>query len=271
MNMNMKNVLTTFIALCLAAAVALLAYFLQKSHKAATLVKQEDLNSVPVLMAKINLKPGDQLDMKNFAWGKWPKDSVDPNYFTKENESELAKIKGGIVRFAISKGAPLSRNDIMVLGDKSMVTAFVDPGMRAVTIPLSHVDNPSVHFAPGDYVDLLLPSNTNQNKLEVNIFIKGVRVIAVDEHFKDEQPGVGKAAGSTVPKTITVEVDPQQAKLLAESILGGHIVVSQYSAFSPPSSKVATTEEEKKTTPVTVLRGTGEAKAPVVVGLPNKQ
>jgi pilus assembly protein CpaB len=267
--MSMNKVLTVFIALCLAAAVALLAYFLQKSQKTTTLVKQEDLSSIPVLVAKTNLKPGEAIDMNKFAWGKWPKDSVDPNYFTKDNQAELAKLKGGFVRFSISKGAPLSRSDITILGDKSMVTTFVDPGMRAVTIPLGQVGNPSVHFAPGDYVDLLLPSNTSQGKPEVKIFIKAVRVIAVDERFREEQ-GTGKAIPATVPKTITVEVDPQQAKMLAESILSGHIVVSQYSAFSPPTSKVGTIEQEKKVQAVTVLRGTGEGKAPVVVGT-NKQ
>lgn len=263
--MNMKNVLTTFIALCLAAAVALLAYFLQQAHKTTTVVKHEDLNAVPVLVAKFPLHPGEALDVNKFDWGKWPKDSIDPGYITKESISDLSKLKGAIVRFAIPKGSPLNRNSILMLGDKSMVTAFVDPGMRSVSIPLTRVDNPSVHFAPGDFVDLLLPSQSGQGKPEVNIFIKGVRVIAVDDRFAESQSTAGKGT-PVVPKTITVAVDPQQAKLIAESILAGHIVVSQYSAFSPPLGTTSKTEEEKKINSITILRGTGEAKAPVVYG-----
>lgn len=263
--MNMKNVLTTFIALCLAAAVALLAYFLQKAHKTTTVVKHEDLNAVSVLVAKFPLSPGEVINLNKFDWGKWPKDSVDPGYVKKENEADLAKLKGAIVRFAIPRGAPLNQNDIIMLGDKSMVTAFVDPGMRAVTIPLSHIDNPSVHFSPGDYIDILLPVQSGQGRPEVNIFIKGVRVIAVDDRFAEPQSGTTKGPAS-VPKTITVAVDPSQAKLIAESILVGHIVVSQYSAFSPPQSASAKTEEEKKVTVITILRGSAGAKAPIVYG-----
>lgn len=251
--MNTRNLITTFFAFCLAASVAVLAYFLQKPRSVVTQVKQEETQLVSLLLSKSTLKPGDLVDINKFEWEQWPKDSVDPQYFTKENEAELQKLKGSVVRYQITKGEPLKRSDIMMIGDKSIVTAFINANKRAVSIPLSRVDNPSVHFAPGDFVDIILPNRNKDGESQVNIFIKGVKVIAVDDRL--EQPQSGKAL-SAVPKTITVEVDPNQAQLLAESILDSHIVISHYSAFAPP--KDGGNKGTERTGTIKVLRGSGD-------------
>jgi Flp pilus assembly protein CpaB len=127
---------------------------------------------------------------------------------------------------------------------------------------LSQVDNPSVHFAPGDYVDIILPNRGKEGETEVDLLIKGVKIIAVDQYLQQGQSQGGKPL-STVPKTITVEVDTKQAELLAESIFDGHIILSQYSAFTPPKASEMGVSEAKKTptnATITILRGAGDGK-----------
>lgn len=91
----------------------------------------------------------------------------------------------------------------------------LQPGMRAVSIPVDRVKDVSGLVQPGDRVDVIAippPKNSGPPPKAVTIF-RGVRVLAVGTSL--ENPSATPSPEEQTAGTVTLEVTPNQADLLA--------------------------------------------------------
>lgn len=157
------------------------------------------------------------------------------------------QIVGTVARRRIMANEPLSPDAVIRRGDRSIGSAVVSPGMRAISVPISAATGAGGFIAPGDYVDVLLsmaheikivgpdgksksaegmavtlPDGDSMVKYTTETVMRNVRVLAIDQKLgRDEDAGP-----ADVGKTATVEVSPNDAeKLLTAGQLGSLTLV----------------------------------------------
>jgi pilus assembly protein CpaB len=152
-----------------------------------------------------------------------------------KKEEDQATQTGTVVIGAIAKrsmlaGEPIGLESIIQPGDKSIVSAILPPGMRAISVPISTESAAAGFINPGDRVDVLLASNVrsavgdSDNKRgdvivnwSTETILHDVTVLAIDQRLsKNKEDGP-----AMIGKTATLEVSPTDAeRLLAAQQLG---------------------------------------------------
>jgi pilus assembly protein CpaB len=121
---------------------------------------------------------------------------------------------GSLALITIPAGAQLTASEIG-MNVPSALPVRLQPGMRAVSIPVDRVKGVSGMIQPGDRVDVIAippPRGNGPPPKAVTIF-RGIRVLAVGNALEN-----ASATPSTEEKTaatVTLEVNPIQADLLA--------------------------------------------------------
>jgi pilus assembly protein CpaB len=152
-----------------------------------------------------------------------------------------SSVVGAVARRRILANEPISPDQLIQRGDKSVGSAVVSPGMRAVSIKISPATAAGGFIAPGDYVDVMLSiewksggTDENGNKLpegaalrlpdgdqmvEVTseTVLRNVKVLAIDQ-------SLGRSAeegAADIGKVATLEISLSDTeKLLTASKLG---------------------------------------------------
>lgn len=157
------------------------------------------------------------------------------------------EVVGAVARRRILANEPISPDALIQRGDRSIGSAVVSPGMRAISVEISAATGAGGFIAPGDYVDVLLsiaheikivgpdgntksaegiavtlPDGDSMVKYTTETVMRNVRVLAIDQSLaRDEDSGP-----ADVGKTATVEVSPHDAeKLLTAGQLGSLTLV----------------------------------------------
>jgi pilus assembly protein CpaB len=267
------------VAVVLAGAAALLVkVFLEKQAQPVIVQEEKPKGVVQVLVASRTINPGEILSSKDVTWAEWPKSLVeermiDENEFvvptatvpptqvglvvrTEEaaaapqaegGEQPSAKsgpadtaVVGAVARRRILANEPISPDQLIQRGDKSIGSAVVSPGMRAVSIGISPASASGGFIAPGDYVDVMLsiewkggydengnklpegtaltlPDGDQLVKVTTETVLRNVKVLAIDQ-------SLGRSAEdgpADVGKTATLEISLSDAeKLLTATKLG---------------------------------------------------
>ncbi|WP_119301039.1 Flp pilus assembly protein CpaB [Dongia deserti] len=157
-----------------------------------------------------------------------------------------AAIVGAVARRRILANEPISPDQLIQRGDRSIGSAVVSPGMRAVSIPINATSASGGFIAPGDYVDVILsiehkltivdgsgkelpqgtpatlPDGDELLKVTSETVLRNVKVLAIDQKLgrrAEEGP-------ADVGKTATLEVSLSDTeKLLTASKLGSLTLV----------------------------------------------
>lgn len=192
-----------------------------------------------VLIAKRDLPPGTTLVEEDMAWQAWPKDSMNELFVTKETtfgadqEKGVAKVAataaeaakdamtgpapgmagllGAVVREAILAGEPMTARKLVRPGTAGIMAITLDPGMRAMAVPLSAESAAGGFILPGDHVDVV-QSREVENAGGAKRFVSGtvmrnVKVLAIDQ-------ATGAEGAAVVGATATLQVDSKQAEVL---------------------------------------------------------
>lgn len=157
------------------------------------------------------------------------------------------EVVGAVARRRILANEPISPDALIQRGDRSIGSAVVSPGMRAISVEISAATGAGGFIAPGDYVDVLLsiaheikivgpdgstksaegvavtlPDGDSMVKYTTETVMRNVRVLAIDQSLaRDEDSGP-----ADVGKTATLEVSPHDAeKLLTAGQLGSLTLV----------------------------------------------
>jgi pilus assembly protein CpaB len=192
-----------------------------------------------VMVASEVLQPGEGLDATKVHWEKWPSNSVDPSFVTRDAVSSIEDaVKDTVVRAPILVGQPITTGAIVHAQTAGFMAAMLNPGMRAVSITITTDSGAGGFILPNDRVDLILTQKSNENppRIRALTILLAVRVLAIDQTPKQE-----KDQKSILGKTATLELSPSQAEMVAKAEGMGQLSLSlrplgDEAANAPPSA-----------------------------------
>ena len=232
--MKFKKVIIFSVALFLAVVSLLLLILLSKNSGN----QSSKIETAMILVTPTSIQPGEVISMSKLIWKEWPILSINPQYITKDHKEQLSGLEGSVARYPILEGEPVIMANVIKTDGKSILAVVIRPGMRAVSVPFNKIVNAPALISPGDLIDVVIPQKYQQKADIVNsenfvgqTIIRGVRVLAVDDTIQKMS-----TKDSVPPKTITLEVTPQQAELLAVAIPKDAIIISMRSVFGTQNS-----------------------------------
>jgi pilus assembly protein CpaB len=263
-----------------------------------------------VLVAARDLAPGQRLTDADLEWKDWPVDEVNPAFITdgtvpvpaaaaEEGDADKAEDEakaegavarvtraaeeltgggakseyfGSVVREPILAGEPIVGRKIVRAGDSGYMAAYLEPGMRAMSIAVSTETAAGGFILPGDRVDVIVTieldagseDEPNRAKFASQLVLQNVKVLAIDQSTRaeDDQQAV-------VGATATLEIAPSDTETLALAKAAGtlSLTLRSYADTAGPSGRVAMRSRApvaSRPSTVRIFRG-GE---PEVVSIP---
>lgn len=241
---------------------------------------------VKVLVAARDLAVGDRLVENDLTWQPWPAASLNPEFVTggaaplEANSSAAAGQKvaalaanaadkaqtvvagmnsgpsavflGGVVREPIGKGEPVTEKKVVHAGAAGVMAVRLEPGMRAMAVPLSPESSAGGFILPGDHVDVVQTRKVEGGVVSSTV-MKNVRILAMDQNAgRVDKP-------ATLAATATLEVAPEQAEALVLARAQGDLtlVLRSYADGAGPTVEGAVKRVRDLVTPqvVHVFRG----------------
>ena len=237
---RVRLVLISLTALVIALGAAFVARGFATPRPAKVIVQAAPppKPTVNVLTAKRDLQVGDRLDASNIGWQAWPAEGLSASFVTDGagaaatpvdlpgkalsaagGAAQVAKATlgadgggrigawyGAVVRESVAAGEPVTDKKVVRAGASGVLAVTLQPGMRAMSLPLTAESGAGGFILPGDHVDVVqiqkLPTG-----VQAATVMRNVRVLAIDQNTKAD----GKSA-TQVGTQATVELSPVQAE-----------------------------------------------------------
>ena len=223
-------------------------------------------STVQVLTARRDLPVGTRLASGDVAWTPWPATALNAAYITDgaaparapigaarigETAASTARIvfagggsamqaaMGAIVREPILANEPIVERKIVRGGQGGYMSVVLQPGMRAMSIPVNVETGAGGFILPGDRVDVLMSRKLDAaagggsgQTAVADVVMRNLRVLAVDQQV--DLPKNGK---SILGATITLEVPAGNAPDLLKAKAQGDLALSlrSYADMGGPS------------------------------------
>lgn len=212
----MKNT-RAVIMIAVSLIIGLAAVFL-----ASNWVRQQgSLSTSKVVVATKDLSLGTRLTPETLTLVDWPRNSLPPGAL--QGEAELGKLlkdpnsqEPRVLKVSILKGEPILEPKLAPIGTKGGLSAVIGEGRRAITVRVNDVVGVAGFALPGNYVDVLVNTESENAKANVNAKDKTISKIVLERILV---LAVAQEAGrdETKPKVVnavTLEVTPEQAEKL---------------------------------------------------------
>ena len=205
-----------------------------------------------VLVANVDIPAGTFLKEEMVRWQAWPTDALDPAYLVEgKSDPKALTTTGAVVRRPIAAGQPVTEAQLVRPGDRGFLAAVLKPGMRAVSFAVNEVSGLAGLIYPGDRVDVMLvhsvaeaaPAGAVDKDKEPpehrvsETVLENVRILAIDQALAHPAGGAAQVA-----RTLTVEVTPKQAELMAVAVQLGQLTLSLRSLANAPEASQAVTD-----------------------------
>lgn len=222
MNRNRLLVLLGAAGLGLTAGYVVLSRESDAPPAAQERIVEKVINSVDVLVAKVEIPVAEPVDQSNLAWQPWPLDAARGLLTRTERPNALIELSGSLTRTTLAAGEPVRLEKLLDKGSRFM-SVMLAPGKRALAIPLDQAGGTTAggFVLPNDYVDVIRVEAPGQRNGSSQIILRNIRVLAIG-------PNVGEKAGDKVVmgQTATLELEPDQAEFLASAMQGASIVLA---------------------------------------------
>ncbi|KAA5802196.1 Flp pilus assembly protein CpaB [Alkalicaulis satelles] len=170
-----------------------------------------------VLVAARDIAPGERVNASAFRWAPWPDEAVAPGYLTRARHADaIEQLTGAVARSAMVSGEPILERRLVQPGQAGFMAAVIDPGMRAVAVPISARSGAGGFILPNDRVDILVTLPANEN-FATRTVVENVRVLAIDQRHSEERDG------AVVGSTATLELTPSQARAVSMAVASGTV------------------------------------------------
>ena len=182
------------------------------------------LQTVDVLVAKSDIGLGQTVTPNDMQWQSWPAATAS-NAFIRRNERPDAttQLAGSIARAPFIAGEPIREPKLIKANGSGFMAAILPPGMRAVSTEISPETGAGGFILPNDRVDVILTRReknpdprASADIVVPEIILSNIRVLAIDQAPKEKD-----GQNSVVGKTVTLELKPEQAPLLAAARQAG--------------------------------------------------
>lgn len=195
--MNVRRT-TLMIAIVLALGTGLLTLFYLNS------LRPQQSAPKQVLITNQDIPARERITATMFHTEERPASGLQPDVISNPDQAV-----GSLALIEIPAGSQLTSSQIGA-NVPSALPVRLEPGMRAVSIPIDRVKGVSGMIQPGDRVDVIaIPSNKQK---AVTIF-RGLLVLAVGTNL--ENASATPSPQEEGSATVTLAVNPKQADLLA--------------------------------------------------------
>lgn len=207
----------------------------------APIIPKAEIEYEDVLVAKENILYGTHLNSDNLKWQKWPKKVLSEHFIIQtEHTDAMETFSGHLTRDNIYAGDPIHPLKLVDTENKSVMTALLTPGMRAIALKISDDTAAGGYIHPGDHVDIILAyserERTSDQRIETNYYaktiMKNIRILAIDAQYQTPSPESGAHLEG---KTAILELTPTDAEILKEIEKKGDLILSLRS-FNPTGS-----------------------------------
>lgn len=221
------------LAVALGTAAFMVLYFDRRQPpvpqpEAAAQVAPLSEAAVWVLVAKVQMPVRHQIGPGDIGWTEWPETRVQP-FFTlsEDGTAPLDDLEGFFATRAFRPGEPL---DVAALSPERIerLSDRVSPGMRAVALAVSAQTTAGGFIKVDDFVDIIRVDGEPGLSFDGRVILEKVRVLAVGASMGNVA-GLEGATPDTVgsnPGTVTVELSPQQAAILAAADYDGRLALA---------------------------------------------
>lgn len=197
------------IALVVAVISGLLAVYLanmwltDRPEKDAVVLR-ETIPSAKIVIASQNTEVGVPLTKANLTLAEWPRSSVPKGSF-----QEISAVEGQVAVTRLKAGQPIIAAELAPPGSGAGLVAAIDKGKRAMSIRVNEVVGVGGFILPNTFVDVIAIDEDSGDKPKAKVLLERIEVLAIaQETYKED----GKPK---VVKTVTLQLDPEQAKKLA--------------------------------------------------------
>ncbi len=184
----------------------------------------------PTLVAAQQIPPRIRITAAMVKRAMRPEAAIEPDALSQPQQAV-----GSLSLIAIPAGSTITASKIGRPVDVGLPVQ-ITPGMRAVSIGVNPVEDVSGLIQPGDRVDVIaIPPRQGQAPPPASAILRGVMVLAVGQslEYSSATPSPAEQNSSTV----TLEVTPRQADLLAMADLNTTLRLALRSPKEPINSE----------------------------------
>ena len=233
-----------------------------------------------VLVAKRDLPIGTRLTPADLAWQAWPADALNAAFVTDgaapalpaqmpdkavqkatrvandiiSAQSPMQAFEGAIVKEALAAGEPVVARKVVRAGQSGFMAVVLQPGMRAMAVPINAETAAGGFILPGDRVDVLQSrqggGDGGAKTMVTEVLMRNVRVLAIDQSIEP-----GKDAKTIVGGVATLEIPAADAEVMARGKAQGEVQLAlrSYADIGGPPGRGGTARATAQA--VRVFRG----------------
>lgn len=198
------------------------AYQSERAQLQQALQQASAVELTQIWVAARPLAYGQRIGENDVQLIDWPKSSVPEGAFVgeetapyeAESESQRAVLR------AMEQNEPILAVKVSAPGEDAGVTSRLGKGMRAFAIRVDVASGVSGFLRPGDRVDVYWTGRRDGAGEVTRLILSGLNLIAVDQTADSDR------SSPTVARTVTVEVSPQAAGVLAQAQSTGNLTLS---------------------------------------------
>ena len=252
--MNRARIIVLTIALGAGGVAAYLASGSDKPPTPAAPAAQ--LPTVDVLVAKADINLGQRVTPEDMAWQTWPAATASKSFIRRNERPDATKeITGSIARSPFIAGEPIREPKLIKADGSGFMAAILPQGMRAVSTEISAETGAGGFILPNDHVDVILTRREKNPDPKVagdlivpSILLSNVRVLAIDQAPREKD-----GQNSVIGKTVTLELKPEQATILAGARQAGTLSLALRSIADANQVEVAA-DDRHRTGSINVVR-----------------
>ena len=185
---------------------------------------------VDVLVASVDIPRGTRLTPDYLQWKKWPAEALEANLIDIQSQPQaLEEFGTAVTRTNIYAGEPIMLQKVVQAGDRGLMAALLEPGMRAVSTRITADTAAGGFIQPGDRVDVVLTTQlpkrlqtamtSTQNNYVASTIFENVPVLAIGQTSNQTPDGAAYVIGSTA----LLEMSLADAESLTEAQSRGDI------------------------------------------------
>ncbi|WP_175906369.1 MULTISPECIES: Flp pilus assembly protein CpaB [unclassified Burkholderia] len=237
--------------LIIAAAIG--AFILRQLYvSASTPSAPGEAAEVSVRVAAADLPEGLLLRDNDLAWKRMPRTQVPAGAFVESQPG--ADLKGALLRNRVDAGAPIRADNVIAAGAPDFLAAALQPGMRAISVPVDDVSGNAGLIQPGDFVDVVLTqeiggSATTPGTFEAETVVRRARVLAVGSEFQRAKTPASAPDAPVRARTVTLEVAPRTAQVVLVATRLGSLSLALRSFATSDRRQAAGGDEQEPDTP----------------------
>ncbi|MGH7044810.1 MAG: Flp pilus assembly protein CpaB [Stellaceae bacterium] len=212
--MRGRTLILFAIALMLAGGTAILMRSWLAQRPAVAAAPPPPPPQKSILLARVPIARGHILQASDLAARTWPQTAISPEYVIAGGAQQKSLI-GSVAREPFVAGEPIIIGKLVRPGDRGFLAAVLQPGMRAVSVPVDATSGISGFVFPGDRVDILITLPVPQDGISgyqhkaAETVLRDIRVIAIDQQLDS------KDGHAVLARTVTFEVTPKQSEIIA--------------------------------------------------------